>query len=136
MWWLAIACSPMPSPDTPVVDIPSIPEPEGPPPEETGSLQADTGAAVVNLILNGDFEGLGGWEARLGLPASYVDAPQRLGRALFVDDPDFDVSWTWSAPVEVRPGEVYCLEADTWKTNPTNSGFPRVWVRFYGTPEA
>jgi len=137
VWACTVAPPPAPPPPPPV----TVPAPEPSlPTGETGGLEPGTGDTygpyVVNLVENGRFEDDGGWEARLGLVAELVPAPQRVGRALFVDDPGSDVSWSWSAPVIVTEGDLYCLRVDTYKTNTTNSGFPRVWVRFYATEEA
>jgi len=137
LWWMA--CSgPAPQDDVevPTVTVPPIDEL----PDDTGGLRPDTGDTAVrppiNLVVNGDFEADDGWEARLGIVASFADAPERSGRALFVEDPGSDVSWSWSAPIPASEGDVFCLDADTYKTDTTNSGFPRVWVRFYASEEA
>lgn len=140
MLWLVLACVETPPVERapPVVDVP--PPTTFGPTAETGSLRpgtGDTGDSLgQNLIVNGGFEGDDGWQGRLGILASLAPAPERPGRALYVDDTGTDVSWTWSAPVEAESGQTYCLRADTWKQNTTNQGFTRVWVRFYGAPEA
>lgn len=93
----------------------------------------------LNLVENSDFEAgrLTGWSLRQGFSGSHVSsAPGGRDGALLLNDTGSSVSWMWSDPIEVKEGESLCISADTYKTNVTGGGYPRVWARFYTTDAA
>ena len=105
----------------------------------TTGMTGDTGVVVAppaNLLVNGDFEGTGGWSWRQGYQAQFVTPPLRKGTAMLLDDIGTDVSWWWSDPVVVTAGDTMCLRGDTYKTNTTDGGYPRVWARYFDTVAA